>query len=324
VLGTAPYRPQHQFAHSDCNNAGPSSMTAVAIAHTSTNMDPLGLVNLRPLMERTSGRADIVVGVLDGPVATGVSSLTSENIREASGFSGTCSESSGMACQHGTFVAGVLSARRSSAAPAICPDCTLHVRPIFLEVSGRAGDLMPRATAEELAAATLQSVEAGVHVLNLSVALVGGSAKGERPLRDALDYAMRRGTVVVAAAGNQKLIGSSVITAHPWVIPVVSYSLLGRPLDFSNLGASIGKRGLGAPGERVASLAPDGKLVEWTGTSVAAPFVAGAIALLWSEFPKASAAAVRFVVTNARPRNRSIVPPLLDAWAAYVRMGEVV
>jgi hypothetical protein len=50
----------------------------------------------------------------------------------------------------------------------------------------------------------------------------------------------------------------------------------------------------------------------------AAPFVTGTVALLWSEFPRASAATVRAAVTGARGMRRTtVVPPLLDAWAAY-------
>jgi subtilisin family serine protease len=160
-------------------------------------------------------------------------------------------------------------------------------------------------------------------VINLSAALVGRSASGERKLEAALDRAMKQGTLVVAAAGNQRSVDSSVITGHPWVIPVASYSLLGHPMDLSNLGASIGKRGLGAPGERIVSLTPEGKQVQWTGTSVAAPFVTGAVALVWSEFPAASAGAVRFAATQSGPPRRSVVPPLLDAWATYLRMSDL-
>jgi subtilisin family serine protease len=183
---------------------------------------------------------------------------------------------------------------------------------------------MPRATPEELASAIRQCVRAGAHVLNLSVALLGRSAKGVRAVHEALDEAMKHGTVVVAAAGNQRRIGGSVITAHPWVIPVTSYSLSGRPMELSDSGASIGKRGVGAPGERVRSLTADATQVEWTGTSVAAPFVTGAIALLWSQFPAASAAEVRFAVNQlSTRRGRSIVPPLLNAWGAYLGLQEL-
>jgi len=290
-------------------------MTAV----TAAGLDALALVNLPPLMERTSGRPEIVVGLLDGPVAAGLSALAVENIQQAGGPGG-CSLLDGFPCGHGTFVAGILNARRSSSPIGICPGCTLLVRPIFLESSGGEGELLPQATPEELAVALRESMEAGAHVVNLSAAVVGHSphfGSGERQLTDALDQAMQKGTLVVAAAGNQGNIGSSMITEHPWVIPVAAYSLRGRPLDGSNLGASIGRRGLGAPGERVIGFSPAGEQVERAGTSVATPFVTGTIALLWSAFPRAPASAVRSAVTQSRPRRRSIVPPLLDAWNAY-------
>ena len=45
-------------------------------------MDPLDLVKLTALMQRTSGRAEIMVGLIDGPVAINHPDLVSENIRE--------------------------------------------------------------------------------------------------------------------------------------------------------------------------------------------------------------------------------------------------
>jgi subtilisin family serine protease len=293
---------------------------ATSAAAGTRKTGPLELVNLPPLMDRTSGLPEIVVGLIDGPVAIDLPHLARENIRTAPGSPGIGCERSGTACNHGTFIAGILGARRSSTAPAICPGCTLLVCPILFEDAGDNRDAMPRATPEELATATLRSIDAGAHVLNLSVALIGRSVAGERILKDALDEAMKRGTLVVAASGNQRHIGGSAITAHPWVIPVTSYALTGRPLEPANLGASIGKRGLGAPGERVLGLTPGGAQVARGGTSVAAPFVTGAIALLWSQFPLASAARIRFAITSSTSPRRRIVPPLLDAWGAYLRM----
>jgi subtilisin family serine protease len=119
-------------------------------------------------------------------------------------------------------------------------------------------------------------------------------------------------------AGNQGTVGSSAITRHPWVISVVSCDGKGLPTDESNLGNSIGRRGLRAPGQSITSLGTGGKYVTISGTSAAAPFVTGAIALLWSEFPDAGAAEVKLAITRCgrKPRN-TLVPPLLDAWAAY-------
>jgi subtilisin family serine protease len=241
-------------------------------------MKPLALIKVTALMERTSGRADIALGLLDGPVATNHPDLAAATIREVSGKrSGTCTQASSAACVHGTLVAGVLCAKRGSAAPALCPTCTLLVRPIFAETTPANGQ-MPSATPAELAAAIIETVDAGARVLNVSAALAPPSTQGERELGEALDYAARRGVLAVVAAGNQGTLGSSAVTRHPWVIPVVACDLQGRPMRQSNIGSSIGRRGLSAPGEDITSLGTEGKPRTFGGTSAATPFVTGAIA----------------------------------------------
>ena len=284
-------------------------------------MNALDLVRLLPLMERTTGRPEVKIGLIDGPVAMNHPGLASERVAEIPGsVSGVCARASSTACLHGTFVAGILCAKRNSSAPAICPGCTLLVRPIFAETA-EANGAMPSATPTELALAIVECIEAGARVLNLSAALAQPSSKGERKLEDALDYAARRGVIAAAAAGNQGTLGSSAITRHPAVIPVAACDLRGRPVSQSNLGSSIGRRGLSAPGEDITSLGAESKPFTFGGTSAATPFVTGAIALLWSEFPAATAAEIRFAVTQAYAQRRTtVVPPLLDAWAAYQLM----
>ncbi len=279
-------------------------------------MDPLDQVQLTRLMKLTAGRKETVIGLIDGPVTVSHAELASANIREITGGeSSSCSRPSSVACMHGTFVAGILCAKRNSIAPAICPNCTLIVRPIFGETGN---GQMPSATPEELAMAIVETVEAGARVINLSSAIAQPSSKGEHELEEALSYAARRGVIVVAAAGNQGAIGSTPITRHHSVIPVVACDVQGRLTSQSNLGGSIGRRGLSAPGDNITSLGTNGKPVTSGGTSVAAPFVTGTIALLWSEFPNATAAELRLALTQAHAaRRRMIVPPLLNAWAAY-------
>jgi len=285
-------------------------------------MNPSELVRLPDLMKRGQGRPEVTIALIDGPVASNLPDLASATIREIPGkLKGTCARADTVACTHGTFVAGMLAARRGSAAPAICPACTLLLRPIFAEAVNGNGHL-PSATPEELAEAIVDCVEAGAKVINLSAALVQPSLKGESRLEQALDYAAQRGAITVAAAGNQGTVGSSAITRHPWVIPVAACDLKGRPLGESNLGSSIGRRGLSAPGEGVTSLGPDGKPQTFGGTSAAAPFVTGAIALLWSLFPKAPPAEVNLAVTRSgRQPHKALVPPLLNASAAYEVMA---
>jgi len=284
-------------------------------------VEPLDLVNLAALMARTIGRAEIKIGLIDGPVIVDHPDLAGQNIQEVSGkLSGACSRTSSMACSHGTFVAGMLSAKRGSAAPAICPGCTLLVRPIFAEAASTNGD-MPSATSEELALAIIDTVNAGARLINLSAAVAQPSAKGERELEEALSYAARRNVIVVVAAGNQGTVGGSILTRHAWALPVAACDLRGRVMELSNLGSSIGRHGLMAPGDNITSLGTNGQAQTSKGTSAAVPFVVGAIALIWSEFPIASAAQVKLAITQVAGRRRtSIAPPLLNAWVAYEAM----
>lgn len=285
-------------------------------------MDSLELVKLKVLMEVTIGKPEISVGLIDGPVLMNHPDLAG-NIREVPGSSGACSQANSTVCMHGTFVAGILSAKRNSSAPAICPDCTLLVRPIFSETAFNGQ--MPGATPEELAAAIIECIDAGSRVMNLSVALEQPSSRDERKLKEALDYAARRSVITVAASGNQGTVGSSVITRHPWVIPVVACDLQGRPINQSNLGNSIGKRGLCAPGDNITSLGTKGKSVTLGGTSVAAPFVTGSVALLWSAFPNATASLIKLAITGEdASRRKKVVPPLLNAQVAYQRISNAL
>ena len=280
--------------------------------------DPLALVKLPALMERSAGKASVSIALLDGPVATSHPDLSEARIRAVrAGPEAVCMVHHSSACDHGTFVAGILAAKRGSHAPAICPRCTLLARPIFHETS-RNGRL-PTATPNEVADAIVDSVRAGARILNLSAATGEPSTRTERGLSEALDYAARIGVVVVAAAGNQATLGSSAITRHPWVIPVVAYDRRGRPMGASNLGSSVGRRGLGAPGEAIESLGAEGGMRMGGGTSSAAAFVTGAIGLLSSLYPKASATALRTAVAGAGPR-RAVTPPLLNSEAALEAM----
>jgi hypothetical protein len=94
----------------------------------------MDLVRLSDLMKRGPGRPRITVALIDGPAALDHPDLAGASIREFREKSkGACSLADSVACTQGTFVAGRFSARRSSVAPAICPGCTLLLRPIYAE-----------------------------------------------------------------------------------------------------------------------------------------------------------------------------------------------
>jgi subtilisin family serine protease len=278
---------------------------------------PLGQVGLDRLMAMTSGRPEIVIGLIDGPIALDHPGFDSGRIRLMAGPGHVRPAGSPTAASHGTFVAGVLVGRRGGAAPGICPGCSLLSRHVFADDVN--GDV--RATPGALAAAIEECVEAGARILNVSAALTPSAAAGSPALTSALDRAARRGTLIVVAAGNDGIVGGSALTRHPWVVPVAACTTAGRPSAYSSFGLGIGKRGLSAPGDRITSLAPPDGAATWSGTSAATPFVTGAAALLWSAVPAASVDTLRHALlsTGQGPRT-TVVPPRLDAWAAYTAL----
>ncbi len=278
--------------------------------------DPLDQVGLDRLMALTSGRPEIVIGLIDGPIATDHPGLEAGRIRPLPGGIVRPASASG-AASHGTFVAGVLVGRRGEAAPAICPGCSLLSRPVFADDAH--GDV--RATPGALAAAIDDCVDAGARILNVSAALTPAAAAGSAALTGALDRAARRGTLIVVAAGNDGIVGGLALTRHPWVLPVAACTTSGAPSAYSSFGVGIGRRGLSAPGDRITSFAPPDGIATWSGTSAATPFVTGAAALLWSALPAISVDALRhaLLATGQGPRT-TVVPPRLDAWAAYVAL----
>lgn len=282
------------------------------------NADPLTVVNLKRLVAAARPLRRVRIGLLDGPVED--SALGSVRPTQLPGAgSADPSQTGGAAREHGTMVAALLAAGADSVRPGLYPDCHLVVRPIFSDLL----DATPESSPEDLAVALLDCLDAGVDVINLSAALIGTVTGHVHALREALDATMRAGVLVVAAAGNEgQRMSGTTITAHPWVLPVVAFSREGRPMPYSTLSPSVGRRGLGAPGERLPSIGADGVPADFSGTSAAAPLVTGAAALIMSVLPAVSAASLRHALLGQR-RRTSVVPPMLDAWAAFIRSGGV-
>jgi subtilisin family serine protease len=278
----------------------------------------LRLVALSGLMAITAGAETLSVALIDGPINLRHPELAADTVRVLPGHSNvSCIRPDSGVCGHATSVAGILHMKRDGAFPGLCPDCTLLLRPIFSETTtARDIDGLPNATMEELATAIVEVVDAGARAINLSVGVAEPSSKSQHLMDQALDQAARRGVIVIAAAGNGGTLGSSAITRHPWVVPVVACDGRGQVLAISNLGASVGRNGLMAPGKDIVTLASSGGFTRFSGTSAAVPFVVGTVALLWSLFPKATAPQIRTAVAG-KSRRRSVIPPLLNAWAAY-------
>ena len=278
--------------------------------------DPFQVIKMTSLLAATSGRPEIAIGLIDGPVEASHPDLRGARLRTiASGSQVVCQSVNSPACSHGTALSGVLCARRGSPAPSICPKCTLLVRPIFCEAASL--DQCPTVAPQNLASAITEVIEAGAKVINLSLGLGNMALQDHPDLRESFDYAFRKGILIVGAAGNHGRVGHLPLFNHPWVITVAACNLQGQLQSGSNIGPSIGRRGLMSPGVGIVSTSSTGGYTTLSGTSVATPFVTGAIALLWSLFPNSSAERVRRAILLPGTPRRNIVPPLMNAEASW-------
>jgi subtilisin family serine protease len=263
-------------------------------------------------MEETTGRPEIVIGIIDGPVDGSHPDLQgatlSDVLAEAGGSS--CRIPDSAACHHGTFVAGILGAQRGSPAPSISPGCSFITRPIFSEVLS--AQVYPEVSPAELASAVVDTVDAGARIVNMSLGLATTALVSCRELEQAIEYAFQKGAILIAAAGNHGRIGPVPLFSHPWVVPVSACDEQGRLVVNSNTGISVGRRGLLAPGSTVLSTVGSSGYARMSGTSVAAPFVTGTAALLWSLFPQASAPEIRAALLLPGLSRKTIVPPLVN------------
>ncbi len=165
---------------------------------------------------------------------------------------------------HGTHVAGLIHL--------VAPDAQLLVVRV-LDAEGR-GDVV------NVAAGVRWAMQQGAKVINLSLGLTVRSDA----LQNVLEEAENSGVIVIATAGNW---GTSANVDFPGksthTLCVAATDALGNGASFSSYGSEVE---LSAPGVAVRSTYPGGGYRLWSGTSMAAPLVAGAAALLAEKHPE--------------------------------------
>jgi subtilisin family serine protease len=195
----------------------------------------------------------------------------------------------------------------------------------------KAGGADGRLTDVEEADAVYYAVRKGAKVINLSL----GGPTTSTVERRAIDFAVGRGVLVVAAAGNTYERGNGhdypAALLRDRGLAVAASTAAGTRASFSSTGAHVA---LAAPGENVlaavSSVAPDsfarvpldgaGLYGLGSGTSFAAPQVAGAAALVWGANPKLRAADVARILKETASgggvRNDELGYGVLDVAAA--------
>lgn len=177
---------------------------------------------------------------------------------------------------HGTHVAGTVAALQNSVGVVgMAPRADLYAVKVMSDNGS--------GTLSSLIAGIDWSVRNGMQVINMSL-----STNSDSPsLRSAVDRAYAAGVLLVAAAGNNgNADGSGDLVRFPArydsVIAVAATDSQNRRASFSATGTALE---LAAPGVSISSTTPGNRYSTFSGTSMAAPHVAGTAALIWAANP---------------------------------------
>jgi hypothetical protein len=167
---------------------------------------------------------------------------------------------------HGTAVASLIFSSNPSA-PGVAPAAT----PLSVRIADDSGYSNSFLIAQGIVAA----VDAGAHIINISMGGTGNSTLVDQ----ALAYAKQNGVVVVAAAGNTGADGVLQPAAHPSVIAVGSVDAKNQPMNFSTSGNEVA---ISSPGFGIYAAYPGDQAASVTGTSFSTPIVTGVLAAVAS------------------------------------------
>ena len=271
----------------------------------------------------TTTGAGVIIGVVDSGIDLGHEDLVGK-VAAATACVGTGGDPSRCAASpsaaqdgvgHGTHVAGIAAASKDNGKgiAGIAPDARLAVARVFEGSS---------ASLDDVDAGIRWVVDNGARVVNLSLgggggllgSLLGGG--GGSSLAPAIEYAWSRGAVTVLAAGNTNFLGLG--SANYGTVNAVVVGATGPNDQPASYSSPIGnaKWAIAAPGGDVSrggtaaaiyssfvrpGVANDYAFLE--GTSMAAPHVSGALALLLSRPGTTNARAVEILLATA---NRSV------------------
>ncbi|MCC4598762.1 S8 family peptidase [Xanthomonas melonis] len=289
-------------------------------------------LNIRPAWDRSTGKG-IVVAVIDTGITahpdlaanvlpgydfiTDPATARDGNARDANAAdqgdwtaANECGPgaSASSSSWHGTHVAGIVAAVGNNGNGVV--GTAFNARLLPLRVLGRCGGYMSD-IADAIVWASggrVTGVPANPNpatVINLSL---GGYGSCSATMSNAIAAAVTRGSSVVVAAGNSNMDVSTSVPANcPNVIAVAATTSAGAKASFSNYGKGVD---IAAPGQAIVSTLNSGTTVPgnaayatYSGTSMAAPHVAGVVALMQSVAlnPLTPATVEALLKSSARP-----------------------
>ncbi|MDG9712374.1 type VII secretion-associated serine protease mycosin [Streptomyces sp. DH10] len=204
--------------------------------------------------------------------------------------------------RHGTAMAGIIAGHGHGPGDAdgvlgIAPEAKILPVRVILE-DGDPSRAKARSTrGNALAEGIRWAADHGADVINLSLGDDSASAHPEPGEDQAIQYALKKGVVVVASAGNGGEKGDRISypAAYPGVIAVTAVDRSGTRAPFSTRRwyATVS-----APGVDVVIADPDRKYYEGWGTSAAAAFVSGAAALVRAAHPDLTPAQIKSLLED--------------------------
>ena len=223
---------------------------------------------------------------------------------------------------HGTHVSGIIGALRGNGLGGDGVAENVKIMSLRAVPNGDEFD-------KDIALAVRYAVDNGAMVINMSF----GKAYSphQKEVYEAFKYADSKGVLLIHAAGND----AKDIDVEP-NYPTSMYSFQTKPLDhFVTIGASTknsgaemvasfsnyGAKGVDvfAPGFEIYNTVPQSEYMNLQGTSMAAPMVAGAAAMLKSYFPKLSMKEIKEVLYST-----SIKYPKVEGFASKSVTGGVI
>jgi hypothetical protein len=233
----------------------------------------LQMVNLPGAWDITTGRDDMVVAILDSGVDLDHPDLAPRLVPGFDFVNGDAVPDDDLG--HGTMVAGVVAAQANNMAGGAGVTWRGGLMPVkVLDEDGVGNDF-------DIAAGIIWAADHGASVINLSLGGPGSS----QTLQSAIDHAVARNVVVVAAAGNDHTDVENWPAAANGVVAVGATDWSNNRAVFSNFGPWLD---LMAPGTSVYSTAKGGGYALGSGTSYSTPIVAGAALLARAADPGAT------------------------------------
>ncbi|MBB6416451.1 type VII secretion-associated serine protease mycosin [Streptomyces sp. AK010] len=251
--------------------------------------------------QTTKGRG-ITVAVLDTGVEADHPDLAG-NVLPGKDLVGFGAEPGDRAwARHGTAMAGIIAGHGHGPGDAdgvlgIAPEAKILPVRVILE-DGDSSRAKARSTrGNALAEGIRWAADHGADVINLSLGDDSASAHPEPSEDQAVQYALKKGVVVVASAGNGGEKGDHISypAAYPGVIAATAVDRAGTRASFSTRRwyATVS-----APGVDVVIADPDHKYYEGWGTSAAAAFVSGAAALVKAAHPGLAPAQIKSLLED--------------------------